>query len=102
MTPAWKVILSPDALADIREFEKSDIALILKGLDKLKTEPMQRGHSLKGNLGGLRSLVVGNRKIRVVYEVIKDEILVYVIAIGHRRDDEVYIRASDRLNPMWR
>ena len=102
MTPTWKVVLSQEARADIRAFEKSDIALILKGLDKLETEPLLRGHSLKGNLGQFRSLVVGNRKIRVIYEVINDEVLVYVIAIGHRRDDEVYVLASRRLDPKWR
>lgn len=70
-------------------------------MDKLSISPELRGHALKGNLAGCRSLVVGKKKLRVVYEIETDRVLVYVIAIGHRRDDEVYIRASNRLGPTW-
>ncbi len=70
--------------------------MIEAALLKLTTDPELRGYPLGGNLVGFRSLVVGKRKIRIVYKVLKDQVVVFVIAIGHRRNDEVYLKAATR------
>jgi mRNA interferase RelE/StbE len=101
MTGAWVVSLSPEATEDYQELDHSVAKLVDLAIEKLSTSPEQRGHALKGNLAGCRALVVGKKKLRVVYEIENDRVLVYVIAIGHRRDNEVYIRASNRLDPKW-
>jgi addiction module RelE/StbE family toxin len=97
MTARWSVALTDQARADILELDKTESILVAKALEKLMEQPLLRGHSLKGNLTGLRSLVVGKRKIRIVYGVNDSQLLVEVIAIGHRHNDEVCIRASDRI-----
>lgn len=74
----------------------SDRRLVEAGLLKLTTDPHLRGHALGGNLTGFRSLVVGKKKIRIVFKVISDQVVVFVIAIGHRRNDEVYLKAATR------
>jgi mRNA interferase RelE/StbE len=97
MTGPWFVILSPEATEDYQNLDHSVAVLVDLAMEKLSISPELRGHALKGNLAGCRSLVVGKKKLRVVYEIETDRVLVYVIAIGHRRDDEVYIRAGARV-----
>ncbi len=70
--------------------------MVEAALLKLTSDPQLRGYPLRGNLAGYRALVVGKKKIRIVYKVIKDQVVVFVIAIGHRRNDEVYLKASTR------
>ena len=70
--------------------------MVEAALLKLTTEPQLRGYPLGGNLAGFRSLVVGKKKIRIVFKVISDQVVVFVIAIGHRRNDEVYLKAATR------
>jgi mRNA interferase RelE/StbE len=96
MNRIWAVELSPKAIVDLKGLDRADRTQTKKGIDKLKSEPQLRGHALGGNLSGYRSLVVGKRKIRIVFKVIDDCVLVFVIAIGHRRNDEVYLKAATR------
>ena len=41
-------------------------------------------------------MVVGKKKIRIVYRVIDERVMVYVVAIGRRHNDEVYLHAATR------
>jgi mRNA interferase RelE/StbE len=96
MKQVWHVELAARALADLRGLDQSERLLVEKGIEKLKTDPQMRGHALQGNLADFRSLVVGKRKIRIIYRIVESKVLVHVIAIGHRRNKEVYIEASTR------
>lgn len=49
----------------------------------------------KGEFSGYWRLRVGD--YRVVYKISKDEVLVYVINVGIRRDDRVYRELLSRL-----
>ncbi len=96
MTGQWFVVLSPEAELDLREIDNSTIDIVKAGLRKLSASPELRGHALKGILAGCRSLVVGKKKIRIVYKVLVDQVVVFVIAIGRRHNDEVYLKAASR------
>lgn len=96
MNQTWQLELSPQATVDLKGFDQTERTQIAKGIDKLKTEPRLRGHSLQGNLSGFRSLVVGKRKIRIIFRIIDSTVTVLVIAIGHRHNDEVYLKAVSR------
>jgi mRNA interferase RelE/StbE len=96
MAGPWVVSLSPEAAEDYQNLDHSVASLVDLAMKKLSISPELCGHALKGNLAGCRSLVVGKKKLRVVYEIETDRVLVYVIAIGHRRDDEVYLKAAAR------
>lgn len=41
-------------------------------------------------------MVVGKKKIRIVYTVLGERVMVYVVAIGRRHNDEVYLSAATR------
>lgn len=81
--------------------ENDELALVSRAdlvevVRDLKRNP-ERGKLLRRGLMGLRSVRVGGSENRLVYEYVKDEDRVEVIAIGRRRDDEVYNTAEGRI-----
>ena len=93
----WKVELTDEAKAELGSLDNSVQKSVAAGLIKLKESPELRGHALAGNLAGFRALVVGKKRIRIVYRIEHDQVLVVVIAIGHRRNSEVYDAAGERV-----
>jgi mRNA interferase RelE/StbE len=74
---------------DFRKIVKPDQQKIIKAIrKKLTRDPEGFGAPLRGDLKGLWKLRVG--QYRVVYEIKKQEIVVYVVKVGFRRDEEVY------------
>lgn len=56
---------------------------IIHAIDTLRDQPLS-GLPLKGELRGLRRLRVGD--YRVVYELLRNELVVLVVRVAHRRD----------------
>jgi len=92
-----KVELFDLATIDFEGFDNSSKQAILLGLRKLENEPQKRGRMLSGNLHPLRRLVVGKKQIRILFRVYENRELCRIVAIGARRDDEVYKIAAERL-----
>ena len=75
--------LAPKARASLKELTR-DASLyrrIVNALEKLGKEPTT-GKPLKGPLQGIRSYRVG--AYRILYEVLADVLVVYVVDIRHR------------------
>ena len=85
------------AQRDYDNLDKSNLTAVEAGLAKLATEPNKRGQRLSGNLSELKKLVVGKKAIRIIFEYSAIDDAVFVIAIGMRRNDEVYRIAAARL-----
>lgn len=84
---------------DFKGIDKSDQRKIIKAIrKKLTTNPEVYGQPLKRDLQGLWKLRVG--QYRVVYRIEKDKILVYVVKVGFRRDEEVYKETIKRLRHL--
>lgn len=84
---------------DFKDIDGSDQQKIIKAIrKKLTTAPESYGQPLKGGLRGLWKLRVG--QYRVVYEVKTDKVLVYVIKVGFRRNEEVYREVIKRLRRL--
>jgi len=74
---------------DFRKIDKPDQKKIIKAIrNKLTKDPEGFGVPLRGDLKGLWKLRVG--QYRVVYQIKAQEIMVYVVKVGFRRDEEVY------------
>jgi mRNA interferase RelE/StbE len=88
-----------DELVFLEDFKKIDGAgqrRIIKSVrKKLTQEPKAYGEPLSGECKGFWKLKVG--PYRVVYEIIEDQVKVYVIKVGYRRDSEVYKELARRL-----
>lgn len=62
----------------------------------LSTDPEKVGAPLRFELKDYRKLVIFD-KYRIIYRVHRDEVLVFILAVGIRRDSEVYEEALRRL-----
>lgn len=96
-----RVLLTEDALEDLRDLDASARQLVVKAMRKLEIDPEMRGQPLGsrpgGNLTTFRKLVVGDRDYRIVYRVEPDGTVVVVWVIAKRADNECYELASARL-----
>ena len=91
----WAIIYHPDVEEDLESVGPSAARRIMRAIDsKLTKAPLQFGAALSGNLADFRKLIIGD--YRVVYQVREKKIIVYVLAIGPRRDKEIYKSAMKR------
>jgi len=91
----WTILYHPDVEADLESIGRSAARRVLRALDvKLTQAPLHFGAPLSGNLANFRKLRVGD--YRVVYQVVDAQVIVYVLAVGPRRDKEVYAAAVQR------
>src|SRR5665647_2797682 len=92
-----KVLLTDDALEDLRGLGGSARKLVIKALGKLRDSPELRGAPLgsrrTGNLTGFRKVVVGDRQYRIVYRVEDDGTICVVWVMRSKPSGG----ASDRL-----
>ena len=72
-----------------------------KCLTLLSGHPEQVGESLHGELAGYRKLKVFD-DYRVVYRVDRRKAQVLILAVGIRRNEEVYVEALKRLGRQTR
>jgi mRNA interferase RelE/StbE len=92
----WKVTLHPEVQNDLRELgrvESRNLMAVINGRI-IHGEPDKSGKPLHGSLAGYRRMRTGDT--RIVYRVNKGKIEILIIAVGMRRDDEVYEKAGKR------
>jgi len=77
----YSLQIKSSAAKALARIPKKDRIRLIESIDRLRSEP-NAGGVLKGEFSGLRRLRVGN--YRVVYEVVDDQLLVYVIRVAHR------------------
>ena len=95
---AWRVSYHPKVHNDFLEIGKAEAITIKRVIDQRigNGEPDKLGKPLLGELRNYRRLRTG--QMRIVYRVNKGLIEVLIIAVGMRRDDEVYEKAISRLD----
>lgn len=81
---------------DLPLLDKQDQRRVLRTiLKKLQQHPQEFGKPLVGDLKGYYRLRID--PYRVVYHIENQRILVFVLAIGMRRNFEIYKKAAQRL-----
>ncbi len=95
---AWTLAYHPEVQDDFRRLgrvEARNIQTVI--IERLQNgEPEKTGKPLHGALAGYRRLRTG--ATRIVYRTDKNKIEILVIAVGMRRDDEVYEKANKRVD----
>ena len=67
--------------------------------DKFKQDPYKYTQELHGNLKGYRKTYISNATYRIVSKIIDNKVqIVQIVAIGERKDLEVYKEAYRRLH----
>ena len=92
----WLVHYHPEVEKDLLTLGRTEAKAILKAIEAriINGEPDKSGKLLSGNLAGLRRIRTG--QTRIVYRIDGDRIEVLIIAVGMRRDNEIYKAASKR------
>ncbi len=90
---SYKVRLSESAKDEFLKLDGSIKKLVVKQLKALEENPF-KGEALGNKAGfdltGFYKLYVHKKQIRIVYQVIGNELIVFVVAIGKRDGLEVY------------
>ena len=91
----WTVIYHQDVEEDLLSLSPAMADRVVRAIDsKLTRAPLDYGVPLSGNLADFRKLRVGD--CRVVFRVFNEQVQVYVLAVGPRRDKEIYKMAGRR------
>lgn len=85
----WELIYHGDVVEYLERVGRAAARRIVRTIDdRLPQAPLSIGAPLAGNLAGFRKLRIGD--YRVVYHVREQQVIVVVLAVGHRRDMEIY------------
>jgi len=96
----YKVELLIEVEKEFAGLNKSQQVKVAKQLIKLETNPFAGnplGRKYNINLTGYFKLYADRKKIRIVYTVIKEIILIKVISIGKRESLAAYKKAALRI-----
>lgn len=96
----YSLIIHPDADKELLALTNIQRILVYKQFKKISNSPelgQLLGNKSGYNLSGCRKMYLDKKRIRIVYQIIEDKIVVEVIAIGKRDDMEVYAKASLRV-----
>lgn len=93
----WTVKLTEEAQNDLAELPNASQSRIKKVIIEriINGEPDKSGKPLQHTLAGCRRIRTGD--LRIVYRVHSDIIEILIVAVGLRRDEEVYNKASKRI-----
>lgn len=80
---AYEILFHHKSQRVFNQLDKAIKLRIVKSINKLKQNPFI-GKPLVGNLSGLWRLRVD--KYRIIYQIKKSELIVYIIDIGHRKN----------------
>ncbi|MEZ5691840.1 MAG: type II toxin-antitoxin system RelE/ParE family toxin [Rickettsiales bacterium] len=82
---SYSVKWDDGAIDDLRSLGKAEAIRIVKKIEShLVKDPLSLGKPLSGNLANLYRYRIGN--YRVIYQIFRDELIVAVVRIGHRKD----------------
>ncbi|MDC9615270.1 type II toxin-antitoxin system RelE/ParE family toxin [Xenorhabdus khoisanae] len=84
----------------LKEWQKLDNSIreqFKKKLKKLQENPYIESGRLHGDLAGCFKIKLRSSEFRLVYQVIDEEIVIWVIAVGKREDSKAYKIASERI-----
>lgn len=92
----WTVSYHPEVEQDLIKLGRAEAKAILKVIEEriINGEPDKSGKPLSGPLSGYRRIRTG--QTRIVYRADGGRIEVLIIAVGMRRDNEIYAKAVNR------
>ncbi len=93
----------PEAEKELSKLNKSVQILFTKTLKKILTSPelgIDLGNKNNLNLSGLKKMYFDHKRYRIVYQILEEEIVIHLIAIGKRDKMEVYEKAMERVEKL--
>ena len=87
----------PEALEEWHRLDGSIKVLLKKLLGKRLDEPHVPGGALHGPLSGCYKIKLRQHGVRLIYAVRDEQLVVTVIAVARRENDEAYVLATLRV-----
>lgn len=100
LQPMYAIKNHPLVKEDLKALDHSLVLLVFKKLKQLQIAPhlgQSLGNKYNMDLSGYKKVYLAKKKVRIVYKIIDDELVIYVISIGKREDMEVYQEAIKRV-----
>ena len=92
----WEIIYHKEVENDLKSVGPAAARRIILTInEKLTKAPEKFGAPLSNNLKHFRKLRIGD--FRVVYKLSNKKVIVFVLAVGPRRDKQIYQSASKRI-----
>ncbi len=95
----YKILFHPEARKEFERLDGSVKKLVSKQLIKLQESPYlgdNLGNRAGMDLTGFRKMYVYKKKIRVVYRIYENKLIILIVAIGDREEMAVYKDAHKR------
>jgi mRNA interferase RelE/StbE len=95
----YKIKFHPLAEKELKDLDGRVKILVIKQIQKIRGNPNygeDLGNKHGYDLTGYKKIYVDNKKIRIIYKVEKELVLIKIIAIGKREDLEVYKDSNKR------
>jgi len=102
---SWELVFHPKVVKDMEELDGSVALQVFKALKKIQQNPLPRSEGGYGDplgehggidLKGYMKVKLKKPGIRIVYQLFIKEKELAVMAIGARREEDVYKEAEER------
>jgi mRNA interferase RelE/StbE len=97
----FRVLLIPSAEGDFNNLDGSIKKIVLKKLIQLENNPFTGqplGNKAGMDLTGYYKIYAAKKKIRIIYELKEEILIISIISIGKREDFSAYLNAYLRVN----
>ncbi len=98
---AYKLIFKPSAKKDLNRLDNSQAIEVIKKLNKLNDNPKlgkPLGNKCGHDLTGCLKLYACKKKIRIIYSIKNNELIIEVITIEKRDKSHAYVATYRRLD----
>lgn len=102
---SYKIQYTSHALKDLYKLDNGQQQRVIKAIKKVSQNPLPfseggygkpLGKKGDSNLTGFLKIKLKKDGIRIIYKLITINSVMYIVVIGARADDEVYIEANKR------
>lgn len=80
---AYKIYFRQSVLKDLAKIPKRELQRIIKRIENLASDPRPRGCE---KISGQDRFRIRQGSYRIIYSIQDDELTIWVVKIGHRRD----------------
>lgn len=87
----YRIKFTVDSAAEFAKLDGSVKKQVLRALEKRASNPVVPASRLSGTSGNLFRLKFRDAGLRLIYEVIDDEVVILVLKIGRRDDKKIYV-----------
>jgi len=96
----YEILLKEEADEELKDLSNRERVLVFKQFKKIASSPelgKLLGNKAGYDLSGCRKMYADKKRIRIVYTILDEQIIIEVVAIGKRDEMEVYKNAAERL-----